>query len=295
MQKISYCLWFDTNAEEAAKFYTATFDHSSIGMTSRYSKASAAASGRPEGSPMMVTFHLDGEEFMGLNGGPVFKFTPAISFFVACNTEDEIDRLYRRLSEGGSVLMELNKYPFSEKFGWVNDQFGVSWQLNLAVKAQKISPALMFIGDKHGKAEEAVNFYASKFKNSHVVNIARYGAESGEQEGRVSHAVFSLNGQEFIAMDSGIDHAFSITPAISFVCPCETQEEIDYLWNTLSSDGGAPEQCGWLTDKYGVSWQIIPSILGKLMTNPERSEKVMSAMMQMTKLDIATLQQASNQ
>jgi predicted 3-demethylubiquinone-9 3-methyltransferase (glyoxalase superfamily) len=277
MQKIRPFLWFDGKAEEAAKFYTSIFKTSTVRSV----------------SPMSATFGLDGLEFIALNGGPQFKFTPAISFFVECKAQPEIDELWRKLSADGTVLMELAAYPFSEKFGWVQDKFGVSWQLNLAGRRQTITPFLMFVGEQHGKAEEAMSFYISLFKNSSVTRIERYGAGEAEGEGTVKHAKFVINGQQFMAMDSRREHPFTFTEAISFFVRCETQREIDYFWEKLSA-GGEKSRCGWLKDKFGVSWQIVPPILGEFLTDEdeEKSERVMKAMLEMDKLDITALRRA---
>lgn len=293
MPKISPCLWFDNNADEAVKFYTSIFKNSKVGGATYYGDAGAKVSGRAKGSVMTIIFELDGQEFMALNGGPQFTFTPAISFFVSCKTEDEIDGLYHKLSERGLVLMELAKYPFSEKFAWVNDRFGISWQLSIASRAQKITPALMFVVEQHGKAEEAMNFYVSNFSNSNVVNVERYGPGEGELRGTVKHAIFSLDGQDFMVMDSGREHPFTFSLATSFIVYCQTQDEIDKFWNDLSA-GGNISHCGWLMDKYGVSWQIVPTVLGEMMMNsdPKKPERVMEAVLTMTKLDIAGLKQA---
>jgi predicted 3-demethylubiquinone-9 3-methyltransferase (glyoxalase superfamily) len=293
MQKMSTCLWFDNQAGEAMDFYLATFKNSSPGDVSRYGKEAAAASGQPEGSVLMATFQLEGREFMALNGGPAFKFTPAVSFFVNCQNSEEITELWQKLSEGGNVLMELNTYPFSEKYGWLNDKFGVSWQLNLAARPQKINPFLMFTGEQYGKAEEAMNFYTTLFDNSAIINIHRYSGVPGEPDGNVVHGVFSLNGQEYMAMESNQAHNFTFTPATSFVVPCQTQEEVDRLWFKLS-EGGREDRCGWLADRYGLSWQIVPTILGKLMQSgdKEKSGRVAQAMFKMKKLEIDKLQEA---
>jgi predicted 3-demethylubiquinone-9 3-methyltransferase (glyoxalase superfamily) len=154
---------------------------------------------------------------------------------------------------------------------------------------QKIIPFLWF----DGKAEEAMNFYVSIFKDSKVVNVSRYGDAGPGTKGSVMSATFQLNGQQFYALNGG-PH-FTFTPAISFFVNCETQEEVDELWEKLSA-GGEKSQCGWLKDKYGLSWQIIPTILGRLLQDkdPEKSKRVMNAMLQMTKIDIARLQQAYN-
>jgi len=294
MQKIVPFLWFDNEAEEAAGFYTSIFTASSIGHVSHYGKEGAGISGRPEGSVMTVEFELDGEAFTALNGGPYFKFSPAISFFVSCEAEEEVDRLFGGLSEGGMVLMELGEYPFSKKFGWLMDKYGVSWQINLGSRRRKIAPFLMFFGEQYGKAEEAIDFYVSHIENSSVTAMDRYGSGEEGREGTVRHAVFSLGGVEFMAFDSWIDHPFTFTPAISFVVNCETQEEIDRLWEGLS-EGGLKQQCGWLQDRYGISWQITPAALCEMMHDPSKAEKVMQALLKMKKLDIAELWRAHDQ
>jgi predicted 3-demethylubiquinone-9 3-methyltransferase (glyoxalase superfamily) len=152
---------------------------------------------------------------------------------------------------------------------------------------QKITPFLWF----DGKAEEAVNFYVSIFKNSQIISMVRFGEAGPGPEGSVMSATFQLEGQEFFALNGGPQ--FSFTPAISFFVNCETQAEVDELWEKLSA-GGKKERCGWLRDKYGLSWQIIPTVLGKLLHDPDptKANRVMQAMLQMDKLDINRLQQA---
>jgi predicted 3-demethylubiquinone-9 3-methyltransferase (glyoxalase superfamily) len=245
---------------------------------------------------MIVSFQLDGQEFMALNGGPHFTFTPAISFFVTCTTEQEIDELWNRLSKDGMVLMELGAYPFSEKYGWLQDKYGLSWQLTLGSSAQKITPFLMFVGEQHGKAEEAMHFYTSLFENSGILHIERHAPGSGEPEGTVVHAQFTLNSQHFMAMESAQEHAFTFTEAISLFVNCQDQAEVDRLWAKFT-DGGQESMCGWLKDKYGVSWQIVPTILGELVgdPDPEKSQRVVQAMLQMRKIDIQALQDAFEQ
>ena len=296
MQKITPCLWFDDNIEEAVKFYTSIFKNSKIGATVLYGEASAKASGRPKGTVMTIDFEIEGYKFLGLNGGPVFKFTPAASISVNSDSAEEIDELYAKLSEGGGVLMELDKYPFSDKYGWVNDKFGLSWQLNLSKREQKIAPYLMYTGDQFGKAEEAVNFYVSLFKNSKVEDIIKHGEDSIDHPGTVAHAAFLLNGQEFMALDSNGPHGFGFTPAVSFMVNCEDQSEIDSFWKGLSASGGEEGQCGWVTDKFGVSWQVVPAQLQEMVTTTDaaKTEKIMSEIMKMKKLDVKVLQEAAS-
>jgi predicted 3-demethylubiquinone-9 3-methyltransferase (glyoxalase superfamily) len=153
---------------------------------------------------------------------------------------------------------------------------------------QKITPFLWF----DGKAEEAMNFYISIFKNSKTVSVSRYGEGGPGPKGSVMSATFQLDGQEFHALNGGPQFKFS--PAISLFVSCETQEEVDELWEKLSA-GGEKQRCGWLKDKFGLSWQIIPTILGKLLQDkdPQKSKKAMTAMMQMDKIDIRALKQAA--
>ena len=155
---------------------------------------------------------------------------------------------------------------------------------------QKITPFLWF----DGKAEAAMNFYVSIFKNSKVGSITRYGDAGPAPKGSVMSVTFQLEGQEFFALNGGPHFTFS--PAISFFVNCQTQEEVDELWEKLSA-GGEKQPCGWLKDKYGVSWQIIPSVLGELLQHkdPEKSKRAMNAMLQMTKIDIKRLKQAVDQ
>ncbi|OHA85613.1 MAG: hypothetical protein A2408_00985 [Candidatus Yonathbacteria bacterium RIFOXYC1_FULL_52_10] len=293
MQKIIPFLWFANKAEEAANFYVALFENSKVGNVMRYDGESAKASGQPEGSVLTVSFTLDGYEIGGLNGGPVFSFTPATSFFVSCETREEVDTLWQKLVAEGKVLMPLDAYPFSERYGWLEDKFGVSWQLILSDRSQRIVPCLLFVGEQYGNAEEAMNLYTSLFDNSSIPTFTRYGAGEAGTEGTVAHAVFALDGQEFVAMDGPGEHAYTLTPAMSFLVNCATQEEVDKFWDGLS-EGGVEDQCGWLKDKYGVSWQIVPSVLNELLSDPdpEKAQRTMHAMLQMHKLDIAELKKA---
>jgi len=242
----------------------------------------------------VVTFESAGQKFMLLNGGPHFKLNPSISFFVVFEAIEEVDKTWEKLLNGGSVLMPLDKYEWSEKYGWVQDKFGVNWQLSagkLEDVGQKFTPSLLFTNAMAGKAEQAVQFYTSVFANSSVRGILKYTADDQDIEGNVKHAQFSLGNQVFMAMDSSWPHEFSFNEAISLVVECETQQEIDYYWGKLSAVPEA-EQCGWLKDQFGVSWQIVPVILGELMSDLSRSERVINAFMQMKKFDIEKLKNA---
>ena len=298
MQTITPFLWFDNQAEEAVSFYTSIFEDGKESGATRYGESGSEISGKPRGSVMTVPFKLERQSFIALNGGPHFTFNPSISFFVTCETEEEVDRLWKKLNDGGSTLMELQKYEWSEKYGWLQDRHGLSWQIflgRLADVGQKVTPSLLFVGKQHGRAEEAVKFYTSIFKDSRTDGILRYASGEDGQEGTVKHAQFALNNHVYMAMDGGLDHAFAFNEAISFVVNCATQEEIDYYWKALS-EGGDPnaQRCGWLKDRFGVSWQIVPTILGQLMqgSDAKKSERMMNALLKMTKLNMEELQRA---
>ena len=293
MQKINPFLWFDSDAEEAVKFYTSVFNNAKIKATTRYSEASAKASGRPKDSVMTVAFEIDGYNFTAINGGPAFKINPSVSFFYHSKDEKEIDELWKRLSDGGKALMELNKYDWSKKYGWVEDKFGLSWQLMHIENdvEQKIVPSLLFTQKSFGKANEAINYYASVFKNSKVDNIFKYGAEIlPDNPDAIMYSDFTLEGNKFSAMDGAGEHDFQFNEALSFVVNCKDQDEVDYYWDRLSEDGDPKAQmCGWLKDKYGVSWQIIPDAFIEMMNDPKKSKKAMEALLKMKKIIIEEL------
>ncbi len=297
MQKITPNFWFDDQVEAAAQFYTSLFPDSRIGAVARYDKAGAEVSGKPEGSVVTIEFELDGQQFVGLNGGPLFKLNPSISFHCQCATEEEAEALWPQLSEGGDVLMPFGEYPFSKRFGWCNDRFGVSWQVILVEEPfqQKFVPALMFVGDVCGKAEEAVHFYTSLFAEAALTSLTHYGENEGPDAAEsVQFAAFSLAGQAFSAMDSALAHNFSFNEALSFIVNCQEQKEVDYYWEKLTADGGEESMCGWLKDKYGVSWQIVPQQLMEMIgaEDKKKAGRAMAAMLKMKKLDIAVLQKA---
>jgi predicted 3-demethylubiquinone-9 3-methyltransferase (glyoxalase superfamily) len=289
MNKIEPCLWFDHQAEEAAAFYATVFPHAEIGKTARYGESGSEVSGQKKGSVMTVMFQIENMKMMGLNGGDYFKFSPGISFFVWCETEKEIDEMWSKLSKGGPTYFELKQYPWAPKYGWCTDKFGVSWQLMLQKHPNKIAPAIHFSGKNLGKAAEAVQFYTKTFKNSKAGSLSL-----DPQTNYLLHGTFFLNETEFVMMEGPSPATHEITQATSFMISCKNQEEVDHYWETLSM-GGEIQQCGWLRDKYGVAWQVIPEVMSELMSskNPGQSEKVMKAMLTMKKLDIQKLEAAA--
>jgi predicted 3-demethylubiquinone-9 3-methyltransferase (glyoxalase superfamily) len=290
MKKITPCLWFDNKAEDAARFYTSIFKNSKLGKKATYNAESSKASGMPEGSLMTIAFKLEGQEFLGLNGGNFFKFTPATSFMVYCKTTAEVDQLWNKLSEGGKTLMELAEYPFSKRYGWLEDKYGVSWQIMQGKSKQKITPSILFVGKHAGKAKEAMKLYTKTFKKSKVNMVDTYKKGEQDKPGNIKYANLTLDGYDFVVMDSSYDHKFTITQAVSYIIMCKDQKEIDHFYKL--AQGGQIQPCGWILDKYGVAWQITPANWEKLITS-KNGDKYMHAMMQMKKLDMKKLEAAA--
>lgn len=284
MKKITPFLWYDDAAEEALTLYASLIENSEITDVSRMPDENPESPGKVT----IVSARLAGREVQAMNAGPDHRFTPSSSMFVGCETVGQVDRLWEGLSEGGVALMPLDAYPFSERFGWVQDRYGLSWQISLTGETQSLTPFLMLTGANVGKAEDAVNLYTSLFPGSTIDNVAK------DDNGNVMMANFRLMGEPFILNESDYDHGFTFTDAFSFFVTCESQDEVDTLWEKLTADGGKPVQCGWLEDRYGVSWQIVPDRLLTLMSDPdpEKAGRVAQAMLQMVKIDVAGLEKA---
>ncbi len=297
MQKIIPHLWFDTQAQEAAEFYTRIFPNSAITNTTTLTNT-------PSGDSEIISFDLSGFSFMAINAGPYFTPNPSISFMVNFDpkfdpqAEQHLRELYAKLAEGGKDLMPLQAYPFSPLYVWVQDRFGISWQLILTDESGEdrpfIMPSLLFVGAVAGKAEAAMNFYTSIFAKSQVGMIARYPAGmEPDVEGSIMFADWKIADQWFTCCDSAHEHQFQFSEGISLLVQCESQEEIDTYWEKLSADPAA-EQCGWLKDQFGVSWQITSSRLQEMLQTgtPEQIARVTQAFLQMKKFDVAQLEDA---
>jgi predicted 3-demethylubiquinone-9 3-methyltransferase (glyoxalase superfamily) len=297
VQKITPHLWFDKEARQAAEFYVSVFPNSGVTRASTLKNT-------PSGDCDVMAFQLGGQPFMAISAGSLFKVNPSISFVanfdpaVDEHARARLDAAWQSLSNGGKVLMPLDKYPFSERYGWVQDRFGVSWQLILSNPAGErrpfITPFLAFTGAVEGRADEAIEFYSSVFSGSARGRTMRYppGLPSG-REGTLMFADFRVADTWLAAMDSAHRHEWTFNEAISLVVPCDTQEEIDHCWKALSADPKA-EACGWLKDKFGVSWQVTPSALGDMLSSgtPQQTARVTRAFLAMKKFDLAALRKA---
>ena len=289
MTKIIPHLWFDTEAKEATEFYMGLFEESKLTGTQLLEDT-------PGGDTQVYNFALYGQSFTAINGGPYFTFNPSISLTVKCETKEELDEKWAYLIEEGKALMPLQEYTFSEWYGWVEDKYGLTWQLILAEEEfeQKIIPSLMFSGDKTGKAKEAMRYYTNLFQDGEIVEEHVYERDAAKNsKAQISHAVFELMDVEFIAMDDGDSADAPFNEAFSLMVHCVTQAEIDYYWEKLSADPEA-EECGWLKDKYGLSWQIVRSSLDEYLETGTREQvnRVTKAFLKMKKLDIGALERA---
>lgn len=267
MQKIVPHLWFDTQAVEAAQFYTSAFEGSSI-------KSHTTISGTPSGDVDILTISLTGYDFMLINAGPYFHFNPSVSFLVVCPTKEETDRLHRHLGKGGSDWQ-----------GGLTDRYGLSWQI-LTLSAwphrQRIIPTQTFLADQTGRAAEALSFYTSVFAGGSVEDSPYYPGS------------FLLEGQRFALREKVSAHESVFNEAISYMVYCDSQEEIDKYWTALSADPDA-EQCGWLKDQFGFSWQIVPREMDAMMAekDPAKLARITESFLAMKKFDLAELRRVA--
>lgn len=295
-QKIIPNIWFDHDADEAGLFYSEVFPEATATVGARYPDELEGWQADYAGKTLTVDVDIDGYLLTLINAGPEFRPNPSISFMLnfdplmfdgAADARARLDETWQRLSEGGRVLMELGAYPFSARYGWVEDRFGVSWQLLLTDPEGDprpfVIPQLMFSGAVQNRAQEAAEFYTSLFPAATLGLIAEYPEQSGPADaGSVMFGEFRLADQWFSMMDSAVEQDAAFSCGVSLEVRCADQAEIDHYWDALSVVPEA-EQCGWLADRFGVSWQIVPENMGELMSRPG----AYAHMMEMKKLVIA--------
>lgn len=292
---IAPCLWLRDAAEDAASFYLDTIGAGRVIARTRFPQGADNPVGRPRGSLMSVEIEVLGQRLTVLNGGPQFVLNPSISLFIQVATAAEAERLFGALSAAGETLMPLGEYPWSPCFGWANDRFGVSWQVMAtdAAPVPSIAPFLLFCNVRFGYAAPALDWFCRIFPNSRIDGVERFGV--GELGGPgVKRGSCRLAGQRLLAMDSALDHRFTFNEALSLQVLCDDQAEVDRYWRELSV-GGEPGRCGWLTDRFGISWQVVParwiSWLGS-GADAAAHERVFDAMQDMTKIEVAVLEEA---
>ena len=280
-QVITPAIWCDGTADEAAQFYTDVFRNTSIA----------------EQAPgLAATVSIHGFKLSLINGGNQYAPNPSISCILNFDpllfggeeqARDYLDELYERLSTGG-VLMELGEYPFSPRYAWVRDRFGMTWQLMLTDPDGDprpfVIPSFMFGGTNHTNAEEATNAWIALFDNARRGALYRYEEGGPLDAGTVMFTDFTLRGTWMAATDSGTFHDFTFTPGVSMIVSCRDQEEIDRYWAGLSAVPEA-ERCGWCVDRWGVSWQVVPHNIAELMADAATRDKILH----MGKIDLTKL------
>ncbi|WP_197719265.1 VOC family protein [Actinomyces slackii] len=294
MQLIIPHFWMQGTADEAIAFYTEAFaaigKHSEVTHRSTYPTEGLLDFQRPmAGKTLAATLTIDGFDLGLINAGAEFRPTPCLNIMVTMDPavmEDApaaVDRLWAALVEGGEVRMELGAYPFSQRYGWVEDRFGINWQLILTDPEGEprpfLMPSLLFGPDSRG-ARQAVDHYLSFFPEARLGRRELYP----DNEDLVLFSDFQLGGQWLTAMDSSFPLPFDFTPGSSLMVCASTQEDIDYYWEHLSTVPEA-ERCGWCQDAFGLSWQVTPAAAELANLGPEQYQ----ALMGMTKIDLAAL------
>lgn len=293
MKRILGNLWIEEGADEAVELYTSLFDESAVGEKLTYSEAGQEIHGREPGSTMTIEFSLAGRDFVALNGGPYVRMNPSISLAVGCPSPQEVDRLWEALSPGGETLMELDEYAWAPRYGWLQDRWGFSWQISYAGSdapdSKTVSPSFLFHGDVYRRAREAMEFWTSVFDGSRIEQVE----PRPEDPDAVLWASFTLAGNTYTAMESPLEHQFEFNDGYSLLIECENQEEVDRYWEVLG-EGGKYGPCGWLKDRFGISWQVAPIALQRMLRegDPDQARRVTECFMKMGKLDIAEMEAA---
>lgn len=241
--RIVPCVCLGPDIITAVRFYCETFSNTKIKHQTKSE----------------TVFEIGDFTIMSIESSFAKRPNATMSFYVICETEHEINTIWEKLADNGNILLPFETYPWSTKYGWVEDKYGVSWQLSLGKISdidQKITPMLMYSGSQYGKAEEAIEFYTAIFKKSGIQTLLRYQGRAEFQNGKISHGKFSLLGKNLAAMDSPISQDLSFSKGNSIVVNCETQVEVDYYWSMLT-DHDVKSRSGWLKDRFGLSWQIV--------------------------------------
>lgn len=286
-QRIVPNLWFAGNAEEGGNFYAEVFRGARVGDIQRYPTEGLLDFQKElAGQPLTVDVELPDLKISLINAGNEFHPNPAGNFMINFDPSrfddaaEYLAQMHAALSDGGTELMPLGEYPFSPKYAWVTDKFGVSWQLMLTDPAGEprpfVIPSLMFCGPAQNRCAEAVEHYLATIPGSRWGNRFDYPEATGPAKpGSVMFSDFQLAGQWFTAMDSGVEQPFTFNEGFSLMISADGQAELDRLWSALSKVPES-EQCGWCKDEYGLSWQVIPANMGELMSRPGAYEKMMS-------------------
>lgn len=288
MQTIIPHLWYDTEAKEAVAFYVELFG-GKIDWTYTITDT-------PSGDSDLIQFQLGDMTLAAISAGPYFKLNESMSLMVNVASKDEVTRLYQALSEGGRILMPLGEYPFSPYYVWLEDRFGLSWQLSYAPdldKPYQFDICLLFSQEQVGLAQPMLDYYKDKLPHASVGQLSYYGeGEAAVEAAKLNYAELLVAGQKMIVMDHGYGGEASFNEAFSLMVYVDSQDELNFYYDLLSAVPEA-EMCGWVKDQFGISWQIVPRILMEAYdtASPEKVKAVNAAVMTMKRLDIAKIQE----
>ncbi|RRR49695.1 VOC family protein [Streptococcus suis] len=291
MQAIIPHLWYDTEAKEAVAFYVELFG-GKIDWTYTITDT-------PSGDSDLIQFQLGDMTLAAISAGPYFKLNESMSLMVNVANKDEVTRLYQALSEGGRILMPLGEYPFSPYYVWLEDRFGLSWQLSYAPdldKPYQFDICLLFSQDQVGLGQPMLDYYKDKLPQARLGRLSYYGeGEATVAVAKLNYAELFIGDQKIIAMDHGYGGEASFNEAFSLMVYVDSQEEAESWYEKVSAVPEA-EICGWVKDQFGISWQIVPRILMEAYdtANPEKVKAVNAAVMTMKRLDIAAIQALLN-
>lgn len=277
--------WCNGTRDDQARAYAALFPGATI-------DGKSTADWSPGG--VVTRLNLRGSPLDLIEGGPVYSPTPALSLFVQCESEGEMRTLWAGLADGGAELMPLDAWPWATLFGWLQDRWGMTWQLNLGAMDevdQAVTPFLTFVGDAAGRAQAAMDLYTRAIPGTETVEAHLHDGSMGDPAGWVMHARMRVAGGGLMLSENGMAHPWGFTPGGSLMLRADTQVEIDTLWTLLTENGGSPSHCGWLVDPFGMSWRIIPSNLDKLLA--AGGKPAIDALMGMKRIDIAALRAAA--
>ncbi|HEL1997878.1 TPA: VOC family protein [Streptococcus suis] len=291
MQTIIPHLWYDTEAKEAVAFYAELFG-GKIDWTYTITDT-------PSGDSDLIQFQLGDLTLAAISAGPYFKLNESMSLMVNVASKDEVTRLYQALSEGGRMLMPLGEYPFSPYYVWLEDRFGLSWQLSYAPdldKPYQFDICLLFSQEQVGLAQPMLDYYKDKLPQASVGQLSYYGeGEAAVEAAKLNYAELLVAGQKMIVMDHGYGGEASFNEAFSLMVYVDSQDELNFYYDLLSAVPEA-EMCGWVKDQFGISWQIVPRVLMEAYdtASPETVKVVNAAVMTMKRLDIAAIQALLN-
>ncbi|HFU4450294.1 TPA: VOC family protein [Streptococcus suis] len=287
MQTIIPHLWYDKDAKEAVAFYVDLFG-GKVDWTYTITDT-------PSGDSDLIQFQLGDMTLAAISAGPYFKLNESMSLMVNVASKDEVTRLYQALSEGGRILMPLGEYPFSPYYVWLEDRFGLSWQLSYAPdldKPYRFDICLLFSQEQVGLAQPMLDYYKDKLPQASVGQLSFYGeGEAAVEAAKLNYAELLVAGQKMIVMDHGYGGEASFNEAFSLMVYVDSQDELNFYYDLLSAVPEA-EMCGWVKDQFGISWQIVPRMLMEAYdtASPEKVKAVNAAVMTMKRLDIATIQ-----